>query len=241
MQSAGSSPLCAGRWKTCAPWARAKSNGRLRAKEKLSGVRLSLPAWKPYWACCIYERSRSTHCFERTRHMNSVIQELFPNLFSFSPVSSLICAKGSVHWSCIEGHMSELLFFSLQGAVGSLCVRPCLLPPVDLSRAADLLRLKPGTWIKSQRFHEIGAFMIVFKIEEPPRSAWKTNPYTYAVVCQQNRNETMNSCQQSEKHIHNDRGIIHYNNVSPCEFPRCGTRQWVWRIPVPLCRANKNN
>lgn len=32
-----------------------------------------------------------------------------------------------------------------QGAVGSLCVRPCMLPPVDYSGTAQLLKLKPGT------------------------------------------------------------------------------------------------
>lgn len=32
-----------------------------------------------------------------------------------------------------------------QGAVGALCVRPCMLPPVDYSGTAQLLKLKPGT------------------------------------------------------------------------------------------------
>lgn len=35
-------------------------------------------------------------------------------------------------------------FFKFQGAVGSLCVRPCILPQVDYSGTAHLLKLKPG-------------------------------------------------------------------------------------------------
>lgn len=43
-------------------------------------------------------------------------------------------------------HLAPIFYNTeFQGAVGSLCVRPCMLPPVDYSGTAQLLKLKPGT------------------------------------------------------------------------------------------------